>query len=495
MSNTFYWHDYETFGLRGDERRPSQFAGVRTDENLNLIGEGEVLYCRPNHDFLPSPESCLLTGILPQYCEENGLPENEIARAVIARLSEPGTIGIGYNNLSLDDEVSRFLFWRNFLPPYKREYSLGCGRWDLYPITLAVWALRPEGIEWPLRKDWIPKLEAKRILKDENPDLDGHTFKLECLTAANGISHEKAHDALSDVYGTVALAGLIRKTKPKLWQWAFEHRGKQAVIEELNRGPVVWVDSHIGQTHGYLKCVLKIAAMPHDPNRVLLWDLERDPEELFTLKSEDVERRIFTSGDENDPRLPVYTLRVNKCPFVCSHLGVLSGGQAEKFGIDLGAVKRNAEKFTPERMSEVTAMLIAGLEEAHEKEIPEPEQDPDEALYSSGFPTFSDSRMVEKVERLTGEALAESYHEGRIHFDNPVYDRLLLRYRARNFPETLTDDERTLWLIDAKQRIEGRKDSYVEALDQLAVRTGEQGRPILSALYDWSQGVFRNLGI
>lgn len=39
MSNTFYWHDYETFGLRGDERRPSQFAGVRTDENLNFIGE------------------------------------------------------------------------------------------------------------------------------------------------------------------------------------------------------------------------------------------------------------------------------------------------------------------------------------------------------------------------------------------------------------------------------------------------------------------------
>ena len=50
MSNTFYWHDYETFGLRGDERRPSQFAGVRTDENLNLIGEGEVLYCRPKQD-------------------------------------------------------------------------------------------------------------------------------------------------------------------------------------------------------------------------------------------------------------------------------------------------------------------------------------------------------------------------------------------------------------------------------------------------------------
>ena len=116
-------------------------------------------------------------------------------------------------------------------------------------------------------------------------------------------------------------------------------------------------------------------------------------------------------------------------------------------------------------------------------------------LYAAGFPSRSDSRMVEKVSGLTGEALAESYHEGRIHFDNPVYDQLLLRYRARNFPETLTDDERTLWLHDAKQRIEGRKDSYVETLDQLAVRTGEQGRPILSALYDWSRGVFRDLGI
>ena len=80
--HTFLWHDYETFGLNPRRERPSQFAGIRTDAELNEIGEPVMLYCQPANDYLPDAESCLLTGITPQLCLERGVPEHEFAAKI-----------------------------------------------------------------------------------------------------------------------------------------------------------------------------------------------------------------------------------------------------------------------------------------------------------------------------------------------------------------------------------------------------------------------------
>ena len=45
MTFTFYWHDYETWGADPRRDRPAQFAGLRTDAQLNPIGE-------PGHDYV-----------------------------------------------------------------------------------------------------------------------------------------------------------------------------------------------------------------------------------------------------------------------------------------------------------------------------------------------------------------------------------------------------------------------------------------------------------
>ncbi|RYE98071.1 MAG: exodeoxyribonuclease I, partial [Oxalobacteraceae bacterium] len=188
--HTFLWHDYETFGATPRRDRPAQFAAIRTDAELNEIGEPIMLYCQPANDFLPDPESCLITGILPQHCLEHGVPEHEFARQIEAAFSQPDTIGVGYNTIRFDDEVTRYLFWRNLIDPYAREWQHNCGRWDLLDVVRMVHALRPDGIVWPTRDDGKP------------------SFKLEHLSAANGLVHEAAHDALSDVRATIALARL-----------------------------------------------------------------------------------------------------------------------------------------------------------------------------------------------------------------------------------------------------------------------------------------------
>ena len=188
---SFYWHDYETFGVVPRRDRPAQFAGIRTDAELNEIGAPVMHHCRPAPDYLPDPESCLLTGILPQHCLEYGLPEHAFAAAIEAELARPGTTGVGYNSIRFDDEVTRHLFWRNLIDPYAREWRNDCARWDLLDVVRCVYALRPEGIAWPTHDDGRP------------------SFKLEHLTAANGLAHEAAHDALSDVRATIALARLV----------------------------------------------------------------------------------------------------------------------------------------------------------------------------------------------------------------------------------------------------------------------------------------------
>ena len=117
---TFFWHDYETFGRVPRRDRPAQFAGIRTDADLNEIGEPVMHYCQPAPDYLPDPEACLLTGIVPQTCLEKGLPEYQFADAIEAQLAQPGTVGVGYNSIRFDDEVTRHLFWRSLMDPYAR---------------------------------------------------------------------------------------------------------------------------------------------------------------------------------------------------------------------------------------------------------------------------------------------------------------------------------------------------------------------------------------
>ena len=201
-THTFFWHDYETFGRDPRLDRPAQFAGIRTDLDLNEVGDPVMIYCQPAPDYLPDPEACLLTGIVPQTCLAEGLPEYRFADTILAELGRDGTIGVGYNSIRFDDEVTRHLFWRTLRPPYDREFRNGCSRWDLLDVVRCTAALRPDGIEWPRNDQGRP------------------SFKLEHLSAANGLGHEQAHDALSDVRATIALGRLIRERQPKLWSCA-----------------------------------------------------------------------------------------------------------------------------------------------------------------------------------------------------------------------------------------------------------------------------------
>lgn len=478
-NTSFYWYDFETFGLDRRSDRPAQFAGMRTDMDLNPLGEGDVFYAKPSADYLPQPDSCLVTGLTPQLCEEKGVPESDFAGEVWARFNQPGTISIGYNTLGFDNEVARFLFWRNFLDPYSHQWKNGCSRWDLYPLVCAVWALRGEGIKWPLWKDVDPEGEHKADV----------CFKLEHLSKANGIAHAHAHDALSDVEATIGLASLIRRTEPRLWLWALENRGKEAVKAALERGPVVWISPKFGQARGFMRVAARIPVARENANEALMWDLSVDPEVATTLSDEEFQTRLFARREdlgEGEAPLPISRLAMNGSPFVCGNLKVISPERMERFGVRPQEIVDNWNRF--KALGGVIAERLGRLTSDVERPAP---SDVDVGLYDGGFPSRHDSETMAEVRRTSPERLAQ----GGIQFDDERFARLLLRYRARNWPETLSDEERRLWTDFCRARLmEGRDGAltvtaYFNEIDRLqdGCWDDEEKQLVLEALYEWGE--------
>jgi exodeoxyribonuclease-1 len=216
---TFYWHDYETFGKVPRRDRPSQFAGVRTDVDLKEIGEPLMQYCAPAPDYLPEPEACLLTGILPQTCLEQGVPEHAFASAIEHELAQPAPWAWATTPSALTTRSPATCSGATSSTPMPANGRTAAAAGTCWTWCACTWALRPEGIQWPKHDDGRP------------------SFKLEHLTQANGLTHEAAHDALSDVRATIALARLIKQAQPRLWDFCLKLRQKSAVLAEAGAGP------------------------------------------------------------------------------------------------------------------------------------------------------------------------------------------------------------------------------------------------------------------
>ncbi|MQR01861.1 exodeoxyribonuclease I [Glaciimonas soli] len=471
-NHTFLWHDYETFGIQTRRDRPAQFAAIRTDAELNQIGDPIMLYCQPATDFLPDPQSCLITGITPQQCLERGIPEWQFAAEIERAFSEPGTIGVGYNTIRFDDEITRFMFWRNLIDPYGREWQNHCGRWDLLDVVRTAYALRPEGIQWPLDKD-----------KGDKP-----SFRLELLSAANGLIHEAAHDALSDVRATIALARLIRQQQPKLFDFCLALHKKDRAASEIGlQGltapkPFLHISGMFPAEQGCIAIMWPLGVHPTNKNEILAWNLAYDPSELFDLDPEVVRTRLFSKTadlPEGMTRLPLKSVHLNKSPMVISNLKTLSPEMAERWGIDRALALKHAD------IAAQSPDLSALWRQVFQRPT-EATPDVDEDLYG-GFIGNGDKRKLADLRAMTPQKLATA----QPNFDDPRLEEILFRYRARNFPQTLSDEEAERWEAHRAARLydgEGGArniDDFFAAIDALSENADERGEEILGALYEY----------
>lgn len=479
MPDTFYWHDYETWGADPQRDRACQFAGLRTDTELNEIGDSLVLYCRPATDLLPHPDACLITGITPQRAEREGVIEAEFAAAIQSVLSVPGTCGVGYNSIRFDDEVTRNLLYRNLRDPYAREWQNGNSRWDLIDTLRLAHALRPEGIEWPRHPDGTT------------------SFKLEHLTAANGIAHALAHDALDDARATLSLARLLRRIQPRLFDYALTLRDKRRVRDLLaTDAPLLHVSARYPAALGCLAPVFPVAPHPQNPNGVICFDLRADPVPLLDLSVAALRTRLFTPSAQlpaGIERIPLKTIHVNRAPILVT-MKTLTAHAAQRWEID------------PDRAAERAHWIMASaavirhrVQAAHQAPENPSETDPDLLLYAGGFFSDRDRRAMESVHRLSPNDLAAKPPT----FDDPRLPRMLFRYRARNWPETLTHEERDDWDAERLTRLTDpagggsiQIDQYERLLLELAEAHASDPAKlrVLDALSNWAEQVLDAAG-
>ncbi len=482
MALTFYWHDYETWGIDPRRDRAVQFAGLRTDEALNPVGEPLVLYCKPADDMLPHPEAALVTGLTPQKALAEGVCEAEFMAAIHRELAQPGTCGVGYNSIRFDDEFTRYGFYRNFIDPYGREWQNGNSRWDLIDVVRLTRALRPEGIEWPTHEDGSP------------------SFRLEELTTANGISHAAAHDALSDVHATIAMARLIRERQSRLYHYLFNMRNKHKIAGQLGvaeKHPLLHVSSRYPASQGCIAMVVPVARHPVNKNGIIVYDLRHDPRPLLELDAEEIRERLFTPRDEltdDVERIPLKTVHINKCPVIVP-MNTLTESAAREWAIDVAAGERHLEMIRRADNLEQKIQAVHAPREFEPQQVAPSglswggEGDPDQALYGGGFFSDEDRRQIERVRKADPQALATA----DFNFEDSRLPEMLFRYRARNWPDTLSGEERQKWDEFRRRRLsdpelggislqEYREKVAKKIVDPLL---GQREKEILSALADW----------
>ncbi|GAB2195883.1 exodeoxyribonuclease I [Sessilibacter sp. MAH4] len=417
--SSFFWHDYETWGATPSKDRPVQFAGIRTDLDLNIIDDPINILCKPTPDFLPHPEACLITGINPLMALEKGLDEREFVSQVHQQLSAPNTCGVGYNSIRFDDEVTRYSLWRNFYDPYEREWKNGNSRWDIIDMVRLCYAIRPEGIEWPTVEGVV-------------------SFKLENLSAANNLIHDAAHDALSDVYATIALAKLIKTKQPKLFDYLFELRDKRKafeLIDVVTTKPLLHVSSRFPAVHGCASLIVPLAMHPKNKNSVICYDLAHNPDSLLKLSADVILEKLYTpTADlaEGETRIALKEVHLNKSPVLATPK-LLDESAAQRLNIDLDFCRENWRKLKGHTLTKKLNDVFSA--NPFNKSI-----EAEQSLYD-GFIGNSDKSKCEQVRKASGSELASTL----IAFEDKRLNDMLLRYRARNFPETLSYEEQELW--------------------------------------------------
>ncbi|OOF51996.1 exodeoxyribonuclease I [Rodentibacter genomosp. 1] len=462
---SFFIYDYESFGISPSKDRPAQFAGIRTDADFNIIGEPVMLYCKQTNDYLPSPEAVMVTGITPQECNEKGIAEPEFAEKILAEFSQPNTCVMGYNNIRYDDEMTRYTFYRNFIDPYEYSWKNGNSRWDLLDVVRACYALRPEGIQWCFDEEGIPN------------------FKLENLTKVNGIEHENAHDAMADVYATIAMAKLIKEKQPKLFQYFFENRGKKEVEKLINTAemtPLVHVSGMLGNYRGNCTWIAPLAWHPTNQNAVIVCDLMGDIDNLLAKSADKLRDDLYTKKSELEkrgvPLVPLKLVHINKCPIIAPAKTLLPEN-AKHLGIDRQLCLENLAKLRASfDIREKVADIFIEERQFEQSDNVETE------LYS-GFFSHADKNNLAILRQLPAEKLAEH----GLSFEDKRIPDLLFHYRARHFYKTLTRPEQIKWQKYRQRKLEQSAADFEASLQRLANENADnqENLALLQQVYEY----------
>lgn len=474
--SSFFFYDLETSGVRPRSSRIMQFGGQRTDLDLKPVGQPFNILIKMTDDVLPDPEAILVTGITPQKTIAEGVTETEFASLFYREIATPGTIFVGFNNIRFDDEFLRFLFWRNFYDPYEWQWKDSRSRWDMLDVSRMTRALRPTGVKWPFDSEGKP------------------TNRLEYLTSVNKLDHSDAHDALSDVKATIALARLIRSKQIKLFDYLLKMRDKATVKSFVSSHDQFAYSS--GKYSGeFEKTTIVYNLGPHpDKNGVLVYDLRHDPEPYFELTPRKLADLWRYDPEKKAVPLPVKSLQFNRCPAIAP-TSVIDKASYKRLGLSEKQISGHKKKLAGNtdfvnKLHEALEIINDDRAKAQSELIVD-ELAVDEQLYE-GFVPDSDRRYFAKIHASEPSDISGFMSK----FSDERLKALLPLYKARNFPGRLTSEESESWEAYRKNLLasgghSSRLFTYARRLEVLAQggKLRDKDRFLLKELEAWLQRV------
>ncbi|URJ23368.1 exodeoxyribonuclease I [Blochmannia endosymbiont of Camponotus sp. C-003] len=484
---SFFIYDYETFGINPALDRPAQFAGIRTNSTLQPIEKEKVFFCRLSNDYLPNPQSVLITGITPQDTSYHGLIESEFASRIHQLFCIPNTCILGYNNIHFDDEFSRNIFYRNFYDPYSWAYQRGNSRWDLLHILRACYSLCPNGITWPLNTQNKP------------------SFRLKDLTQANSIKHINAHNAMSDVYATLELAKLIKEAQPQLFQFLFNHRTKyqlKKIIDLNSMNPLIFITNKMNNKYkNFITYVAPIAQHPTNPNILIACDLNGNIDALMNFNVNTIHQKLYSDHitiHDIFKKIPLRLIRLNACPILIPIKFVENNKIQSNYIMQFSENYRHCFKHLNFlRMNENGVHLRNKINTLYTMIDSYVNQQNlynnlhvDSQLYHKFF-SNSDRKIIENIRKTHSKDLKNLCTN---HVDTRLKP-LLFYYRARNFPNTLNYQEQQKWLNYKKNKLfnKDQSPSYNDQLNTLLsiYKYNEQNITLIRLLQKYYQHLYK----
>ena len=470
-----FFFDLEASGLvKSGTQYPQIYdAGyVKTDSDLNIIEEGNIII-KPRIDIIPTPMAFAITRLDIDKLERMGVPEYSGIKQLQQKMMErPNTLITGYNTMTYDDEVNRHTLYRNLKNPYSHEWQNGNARMDLYGLIQMVYAFSPSIMKWPLN------------------DEGNVSLKLENLSKENGLSHEKAHDAMSDVKATIGLAKIIKDGNPSLWNYFLWLTKKDNALSVLTENDMVFQTSpFFGKECRMTRPVHPLIMDRKVKTTRYCIDLTADPESIKMLTQmtpAEIAEIMFTKREdlpEGMPKLPITKVTANKGPNIVRANDSAIRARAESFGYNPDHVLENMAfiRQNPQLKRVIQEAMVSNFDK---------NEDPEFNMYS-GFPSKRDEGTLDSLHskdstnpgkiRLTELPISEWSK----NLDDKSKITLALRSKYGNFlPDLLLRDKAPInelkaWFVDLENRIvKGHGGAYTFKDFERELREVRQEQPL-----------------
>ena len=452
---TILWYDIETYGSNFASSPLVQFGAVRTDTQLNVLDEINLL-CKPPVDMLIDPETVTIHNISPLTAQREGMPEAEFARRIYSEINQPNTCSVGYNSVSFDNEFIRFLFFRNLLPAYWHEYKDGCSKWDLLDVVRLISVIEPAAIKAPIINDKA-------------------SYKLANIAKENDIAEHQPHDAFGDVEILLALAQQIKQAVPQLYNFCFNSRGKNTAQDLMRKGDILlnFSSRFSGAYHGG-GIICPIAPHPTQKNSYICFDIRYSPQDLLQLSADEARSRHFQPKNPTTPdpaaapatspaatnHLPtgIKAIRLNHCPALMPWDSNWDESKTNEIfsmlQLDRGIARSHLKQLKENRaaiVNKIAAIYDEEFDSRHNNnELNNNELNGDkeisaeQSLYGGGFISDKDLQVGQQIHQMNADEL-KNLHAADEPFMDKRLNEILVRFKGRNLPDSLSSNEMAIW--------------------------------------------------